>query len=52
LLPSVHSSSRPSLQTDIVDIAARIADSCEDGKLRSLLNGTREYALLVEGDTS
>jgi hypothetical protein len=37
---------------DTVDIAARIAESCEDGKLRSLLNGTREYALLVEGDTS
>ena len=37
---------------DTIDIAGRIADSCEDGKLRSLLNGTREYALLVEGDTS
>ncbi len=37
---------------DTVDVAARIADCCEDGKLRSLLNGTREYALLVEGDTS
>lgn len=36
---------------DIVDIAGRIADCCEDGKLRSLLNGTREYALLVEGET-
>jgi hypothetical protein len=36
---------------DTVDMAARIADSCEDGKLRSLLNGTREYALLMEGDT-
>jgi hypothetical protein len=37
---------------DTVDIAARIAESCEDGALRSLLNGTREYALLVEGETS
>jgi hypothetical protein len=36
---------------DIVDVAARIADCCEDGMLRSLLNGTREYALLVEGET-
>jgi hypothetical protein len=36
---------------DTVDIAARIADCCEDGMLRSLLNGTREYALLVEGET-
>ena len=32
-------------------MAARIADCCEDGMLRSLLTGTREYALLVEGDT-
>jgi hypothetical protein len=37
---------------DTVDIAARVADCCEDGALRSLLNNTREYALLVEGDTS
>jgi hypothetical protein len=37
---------------DTIDVAARIADSCEDGMLRSLLTGTREYALLVEGDTS
>jgi hypothetical protein len=37
---------------DTVDVAARIADCCEDGMLRSLLGGTREYALLVEGDTS
>ena len=36
---------------DTVDIAGRIADCCEDGMLRSLLNGTREYALLVEGET-
>jgi hypothetical protein len=36
---------------DTVDIAGRIADSCEDGMLRALLNGTREYALLVEGET-
>ena len=36
---------------DTVDMAARIADCCEDGMLRSLLNGTREYALLVEGET-
>src|SRR6185312_17175155 len=33
---------------DTVDIAGRVADCCEDGMLRSLLNGTREYALLVE----
>ena len=37
--------------SDIVDMAARIADCCEDGMLRALLNGTREYALLVEGET-
>lgn len=37
---------------DIVDVAARIADCCEDGMLRSLLGGTREYALLVKGDTA
>jgi hypothetical protein len=37
---------------DTVDIAARIADCCEDGKLRSLLSGTREYALLIEDETS
>jgi hypothetical protein len=36
---------------DIVDIATRIAESCEDGALRSLLGNTREYALLVEGET-
>lgn len=36
---------------DTVDIAGRIADCCEDGMLRSLLNGTREYALLVEAET-
>src|SRR6195952_1459137 len=36
---------------DTIDVAARIADCCEDGMLRSLLTGTREYALLVEGDT-
>ena len=36
---------------DIVDMGVRIADCCEDGMLRALLNGTREYALLVEGDT-
>jgi hypothetical protein len=36
---------------DTVDIAGRIAESCEDGALRSLLNNTREYALLVEGET-
>ncbi|HEY2043593.1 MAG TPA: hypothetical protein VGH11_13020 [Jatrophihabitans sp.] len=37
---------------DTVDMAGRIAESCEDGALRSLLNNTREYALLVEGDTT
>jgi hypothetical protein len=37
---------------DTVDIAGRIAETCEDGALRSLLNNTREYALLVEGETS
>jgi hypothetical protein len=37
---------------DVVDMAVRIADCCEDGALRALLNNTREYALLVEGDTS
>ncbi len=36
---------------DTVDVAGRIADCCEDGKLRSLLNGTREYALLVASET-
>jgi len=37
---------------DTVDVAARIAEACEDGALRSLLNNTREYALLVEGEVS
>lgn len=37
---------------DTIDIAGRIADCCEDGALRSLLNNTREYALLVEGNVS
>jgi len=37
---------------DIVDMAARIGDCCEDGALRALLNGTREYSLLVDGETS
>jgi uncharacterized protein YfeS len=37
---------------DAVDIAGRIGDCCEDGALRALLNGTPEYVLLVEGDTS
>ncbi|HTZ43242.1 MAG TPA: hypothetical protein VMB79_05215 [Jatrophihabitans sp.] len=36
---------------DTVDIAGRVADCCEDGMLRSLLTGTREYVLLVEGET-
>jgi hypothetical protein len=36
---------------DTVDMATRIADCCEDGMLRSLLTGTREYAQLVEGET-
>lgn len=37
--------------TGVVDMAVRIADCCEDGMLRAVLNGTREYALLVEGET-
>jgi hypothetical protein len=37
---------------DVVDMAGRIAEACEDGMLRSLLTGTREYGLLVEGETS
>jgi hypothetical protein len=37
---------------DTVDVAGRVAECCEDGALRSLLNNTREYALLVEGETS
>ena len=36
---------------DTVDMAGRVAECCEDGALRSLLNNTREYALLVEGET-
>ncbi len=35
---------------DVVDLTARIADCCEDGMLRSLLNGTPEYALLLSGE--
>jgi hypothetical protein len=35
---------------DNVDIAGRIGDCCEDGMLRSLLTGTREYGLLTEGE--
>jgi hypothetical protein len=35
---------------DTIDMASRIADCCEDGALRSLLNNTREYRLVTEDD--
>jgi len=47
--PSVES---VSLLADAIDMAGSIADCCEDGGLRALLNGNREYRLLVEGDIS
>jgi hypothetical protein len=37
---------------DAIDMAARVADCCEDGALRSIIGGSREYQLLLEGETS
>jgi hypothetical protein len=37
---------------DTVDLAVSVGDCCEDGALRSLLNGTREYRLLVDDEVS
>lgn len=36
--------------SDTIDMASRIAECCEDGALRSLLNGTREYRLVTEDE--
>lgn len=41
-----------SVLADIVDMAARIGDCCEDGGLRALFGGNREYQLLLEGEIS
>ena len=41
----------PRARADLVETAAYIGEHSEDGMLRSLLTGTREYALLVEGET-
>jgi len=35
---------------DLVDMATRIADCCEDGMLRATLTGTGEYVQLVSGE--
>lgn len=37
---------------DVVDMVARIADCCDDGALRRLVEGTPEYAELVDEDVS
>jgi hypothetical protein len=37
---------------DVVDMAAKIADCCDDGKLRRLLEGTPEYAELVDEEVT
>jgi hypothetical protein len=37
---------------NVVDMVARIADSCDDGALRRLLEGTPEYAELVDEEVS
>jgi hypothetical protein len=37
---------------DVVDMVARIADCCDDGALRRLLEGTPAYAELVDEDVS
>ncbi|WP_375480099.1 hypothetical protein [uncultured Jatrophihabitans sp.] len=37
---------------DVVDMVARIADCCDDGALRRLVEGTPEYADLVDEDVS
>jgi hypothetical protein len=34
----------------IIDMASRVADCCEDGALRSLLNGTGDYRYIIEDD--
>ncbi len=47
--PDPHTVSR---LADIVDIVARIADCCDDGALRSLVEGTPAFADLVDEDMS
>jgi hypothetical protein len=37
---------------NVVDMVAKIADCCDDGALRRLLEGTPEYAELVDEDVS
>lgn len=37
---------------NVVDMAGRIADCCDDGALRRLIEGTPEYAELVDDDVS
>jgi hypothetical protein len=37
---------------NVIDMVGRIADSCDDGKLRSLIEGTPAYAELVDDEVS
>src|SRR3954452_13470208 len=37
---------------DVVDMVGKIADCCDDGKLRRLIEGTPEYAELVDEDVT
>jgi len=37
---------------DVVDMVAKIADCCDDGRLRRLVEGTPEYAELVDADVT
>jgi hypothetical protein len=37
---------------NVVDMVAKIADCCDDGRLRRLVEGTPEYAELVDEDVS
>jgi hypothetical protein len=34
----------------VIDMASRVADCCEDGALRSLLNNTADYRLITEDE--
>ncbi len=43
---------RVSALANVVDMVARIADCCDDGALRRLVEGTPEYADLVDEDNS
>ncbi|HEY8302269.1 MAG TPA: hypothetical protein VIG48_10245 [Jatrophihabitans sp.] len=43
---------RVSALADVIDMVGRIADCCDDGALRSLVEGTPSYAELVADDVS